>query len=131
MTVKVFALMGALTAIAAVIASARLGSAGSSLGELDELRVIAAAVIGGTALAGGVGTIYGAILGRIDHAGAVSGMGMVGVRFTAAEHDRGWRSDRRCLDRHSLSPQNRRRIMSTPLCGNARYLDPFWRDQSG
>jgi len=45
LTVKVFALMGALTAIAAVIASARLGSAGSSLGELDELRVIAAAVI--------------------------------------------------------------------------------------
>lgn len=79
LTVKVFALMGALTAIAAVIASARLGSAGSSLGELDELRVIAAAVIGGTALAGGVGTIYGAILGAFIMQALVSGMGMVGV----------------------------------------------------
>lgn len=79
LTVKVFALMGALTAIASVIASARLGSAGSSLGELDELRVIAAAVIGGTALAGGVGTIYGAILGALIMQALVSGMGMVGV----------------------------------------------------
>lgn len=79
LTVKVFALMGGLTAIAAVIASARLGSAGSSLGELDELRVIAAAVIGGTALAGGVGTIYGAILGAFIMQALVSGMGMVGV----------------------------------------------------
>ncbi|MGJ8589425.1 MAG: sugar ABC transporter permease [Yoonia sp.] len=79
LTVKVFALMGALTAIAGVIASARLGSAGSSLGELDELRVIAAAVIGGTALAGGVGTIYGAILGALIMQALVSGMGMVGV----------------------------------------------------
>jgi len=79
LTVKVFALMGGLTAIAGVIASARLGSAGSSLGELDELRVIAAAVIGGTALAGGVGTIYGAILGALIMQALVSGMGMVGV----------------------------------------------------
>jgi len=79
LTVKVFALMGALTAISAVIASARLGSAGNSLGELDELRVIAAAVIGGTALAGGVGTIYGAILGAFIMQALVSGMGMVGV----------------------------------------------------
>ena len=79
LTVKVFALMGALTAISAVIASARLGSAANSLGELDELRVIAAAVIGGTALAGGVGTIYGAILGALIMQALVSGMGMVGV----------------------------------------------------
>ncbi|UWQ16425.1 sugar ABC transporter permease [Jannaschia sp. M317] len=79
MTVKVFALMGGLAAIAAVIASARLASAGNDLGTLDELRVIAAAVIGGTALAGGVGTIYGAILGAFIMQALVSGMGMVGV----------------------------------------------------
>ena len=79
LTVKVFALMGALTAISAVIASARLGSASNDLGTLDELRVIAAAVIGGTALAGGVGTIYGAILGALIMQALVSGMGMVGV----------------------------------------------------
>jgi D-xylose transport system permease protein len=79
LTVKVFALMGALTAIAAVIASARLGAVGNDLGTLDELRVIAAAVIGGTALAGGVGTIYGAILGALIMQSLQSGMAMVGV----------------------------------------------------
>jgi len=79
LTVKVFALMGGLTAIAAVIASARLGSVGNDLGTLDELRVIAAAVIGGTALAGGFGTIYGALLGALIMQSLQSGMAMVGV----------------------------------------------------
>ncbi len=79
LTVKIFALMGALTGIAAIIASARLGSAANDLGTLDELRVIAAAVIGGTALAGGVGTIYGAILGALIMQSLQSGMAMVGV----------------------------------------------------
>ncbi|MEL6266087.1 MAG: sugar ABC transporter permease [Pseudomonadota bacterium] len=79
LTVKIFALMGALTAIASVIASARLGSAGNDLGTLDELRVIAAAVIGGTALSGGIGTIYGAILGALVMQSLQSGMAMVGV----------------------------------------------------
>ncbi|MEM6374195.1 MAG: sugar ABC transporter permease, partial [Pseudomonadota bacterium] len=78
-TVKVFALMGGLAGVAAIVASARLASAGNDLGTLDELRVIAAAVIGGTALAGGVGTIYGAILGAFIMQSLVSGMGMVGV----------------------------------------------------
>ncbi len=79
LTVKVFSLMGVLTAIAAVIASARLGSVGNDLGTLDELRVIAAAVIGGTALAGGFGTIYGALLGALIMQSLQSGMAMVGV----------------------------------------------------
>lgn len=79
LTVKVFALMGALTAIAAVIASARLGAVGNDLGVMDELRVIAAAVIGGTALSGGIGTIYGAIIGAVIMQSLQSGMAMVGV----------------------------------------------------
>lgn len=79
LTVKIFALMGILTAIAAIIASARLGSADNNLGNLDELRVIAAAVIGGTALTGGFGTIHGAILGALIMQSLQSGMAMVGV----------------------------------------------------
>jgi D-xylose transport system permease protein len=79
LTVKIFALMGALTAIAAVIASARLNAVGNDLGTLDELRTIAAAVIGGTALAGGMGTIYGAVLGALIMQSLQSGMAMVGV----------------------------------------------------
>ncbi len=79
LTVKIFALMGALTAVAAVIASARLGAVGNDLGTLDELRTIAAAVIGGTALSGGIGTIYGAVLGALIMQSLQSGMAMVGV----------------------------------------------------
>ncbi len=79
MTMKIFALMGMLTAIAAVIASARLNSATNALGTLDELYVIAAAVIGGTSLSGGVGKIYGAILGALVMQSLQSGMILIGV----------------------------------------------------
>ena len=79
LTVKVFALMGALTGISAVIASARLGAVDVGLGTLDELRVIAAAVIGGTALSGGFGTIYGAVIGALIMQSLQSGMASVGV----------------------------------------------------
>ena len=79
LTVKVFAIMGGLAALAAAVAAARLGFSTNDIGTLDELRVIAAAVIGGTALAGGVGTIYGAILGALIMQSLQSGMAMVGV----------------------------------------------------
>ena len=78
MTVKIFALMGALVGISAVIASARLNSATNALGQLDELYVIAAAVIGGTSFAGGIGTIYGAMLGALVMQSLQSGMVLVG-----------------------------------------------------
>jgi D-xylose transport system permease protein len=79
LTVKVFAIMGFLCALSAIIASSRLTFHSNDIGTLDELRVIAAAVIGGTALAGGVGTIYGAILGALIMQSLQSGMAMVGV----------------------------------------------------
>ncbi|MCX7560602.1 sugar ABC transporter permease [Sulfitobacter sp. F26204] len=79
LTVKIFSLMGALCAISAVVASSRLANHSNDLGTLDELRVIAAAVIGGTALSGGIGTIYGAILGALIMQSLQSGMAMVGV----------------------------------------------------
>lgn len=82
MTVKIFALMGFLTGLSAVVASARLGSATNSLGTLDELYVIAAAVIGGTSLAGGIGTIYGAVLGAFVMQSLQTGMVLIG--FDAA-----------------------------------------------
>ncbi|MGD9293983.1 MAG: sugar ABC transporter permease, partial [Roseobacter sp.] len=82
MTVKIFALMGALTGLSAVVASARLGSATNALGTLDELYVIAAAVIGGTSLSGGVGTIYGAVLGALVMQSLQTGMVLIG--FDAA-----------------------------------------------
>jgi D-xylose transport system permease protein len=63
--VTVFMLMGALAAIAAVITTARLNSGTHSIGQMAELYVIAATVIGGTSLAGGTGSIPGAIVGAL------------------------------------------------------------------
>jgi D-xylose transport system permease protein len=78
MTVKIFALMGLLAGLAAVVASARLNSATNALGDLEELYVIASAVVGGTSLAGGVGTIYGAIIGTLVIQSLQTGMVLIG-----------------------------------------------------
>lgn len=78
-TVKIFMLMGGLCAIAAAISSARLNATTNALGTLDELYVIAAAVIGGTSLAGGVGTIAGALLGALVMQSIQSGMVLLGL----------------------------------------------------
>ncbi|MET3586150.1 D-xylose transport system permease protein [Pseudorhizobium tarimense] len=78
-TVRIFALMGILAAIAAAISTARLNAATNAQGELDELYTIAAAVIGGTSLAGGVGTIAGAMLGALVMQSLQSGMVLLGI----------------------------------------------------
>ena len=78
MTVKIFALMGGLAGIAAVIGAARQNSATNAMGNLDELYVIAAAVVGGTSLAGGVGTVYGAIIGALILTSLQTGMVLIG-----------------------------------------------------
>jgi D-xylose transport system permease protein len=78
-TVKVFMLMGALCAVAGAIAAARLNAATNALGTLDELYVIAAAVIGGTSLSGGVGTVVGAMIGAVVMQSLQSGMVLMGL----------------------------------------------------
>lgn len=78
-TMKIFMLMGVLCAISAAISTARLNAATNAQGTLDELLVIAAAVIGGTSLGGGIGTIAGAMLGAIVMQSLQSGMVLLGV----------------------------------------------------
>jgi len=78
-TVALFALMGALAGIAGMITTARLGAGTSSMGTLAELAVIAAAVIGGTSLAGGVGSVAGALLGALIMQSLENGMVLMGV----------------------------------------------------
>lgn len=85
LTLMIFALMGGLAAISASISSARLDSATNALGQFDELYVIAAAVIGGTSLAGGLGTIYGAMLGALVMQSLQSGMTL--LNFESAVKD--------------------------------------------
>jgi D-xylose transport system permease protein len=77
--VLVFVLMGMLVGVAAVIVTARLNAATSGLGQGAELAVIAAAVIGGTGLLGGIGSVPGAVLGAIVMQSLQSGMVLVGV----------------------------------------------------
>jgi D-xylose transport system permease protein len=78
--VKVFALLGALTGIAALIFTARVGSAAPGAGGLKELDAIAACVIGGTSLMGGRGTVFGACLGALIMASLDNGMSLLNVQ---------------------------------------------------
>jgi D-xylose transport system permease protein len=72
----VFCVMGALTGVAALIYTARVGSASPDAGQLLELDAIAACVIGGTSLMGGRGTVFGAILGALIMASLDNGMSL-------------------------------------------------------
>jgi len=76
---KTFILMGMLAALAAAVTSARLNAATNGLGTGAELQVIAAAVIGGTSFAGGIGTIAGGVLGAVVMQSLSSGMVLIGV----------------------------------------------------
>jgi D-xylose transport system permease protein len=73
-----FTLIGVLVAISAAITSGRLDAATNALGQWNELFVIAAAVIGGTSFAGGIGTVPGAILGALFMQTLQSGMVLIG-----------------------------------------------------
>lgn len=77
---KVYALLGALTGIAALIFTARVGSAAPDAGTLKELDAIAACVIGGASLVGGRGTIFGACVGALIMASLDNGMSLLNVR---------------------------------------------------
>jgi D-xylose transport system permease protein len=78
-TVLVFVLMGVLCAVAAAISTARLNAATNAQGTLDELYVIAATVIGGTSLSGGLGSVAGAMLGALVMQSLQSGMVLMGL----------------------------------------------------
>jgi D-xylose transport system permease protein len=78
-TLMLFALMGVLITIAAMVSIARLNAGTNSLGTGLELYVIAAAVIGGAALAGGSGSILGSVLGALIMQSIDSGMLLLDV----------------------------------------------------
>jgi rhamnose transport system permease protein len=59
----VFMLMGALTAIAALLDAVRFSQVQSSAGAGLELKAISAVVIGGASITGGKGTLWGTLLG--------------------------------------------------------------------
>lgn len=60
-----FALSGALAGLAGVLFAARYGTVSSGAGTGIELQAVAAVVIGGVAIFGGTGTVWGAALGAV------------------------------------------------------------------
>lgn len=75
----VFAINGLMVAIAGLILSSRLGAGSPSAGNIAELDAIAACVIGGTSLAGGIGSVAGAVMGAFIMASLDNGMSMMDV----------------------------------------------------
>ncbi len=79
LVLTIFIIMGILAAVAGILATARLNAGVNSTGTLAELSVIAAVVIGGTSLAGGAGSIAGAILGAVIMQSLENGMVLLGL----------------------------------------------------
>lgn len=77
--IGMFALLGLLCGVAGLLQSSRAMAATAQLGEGLELDVIAAVVVGGTPLTGGIGSIQGTILGVFIITILSNGMNMVGV----------------------------------------------------
>ena len=63
--IKVYAIAGMLAGLAGVVTAARAQTAQAGMGVMYELDAIAATVIGGTSLTGGVGRITGTVIGTI------------------------------------------------------------------
>lgn len=78
-TLMLFLLLAVLTTVAAIVSIARLNAGTNSVGNNMELLVIAATVIGGTALAGGSGSIIGSVLGALIMQSIDSGMLLLDV----------------------------------------------------
>mgnify|MGYP001770505807 CR=1 FL=1 len=78
-TMMLFVFTGLLSAIAALVLTARLSSATISAGQMYELDAIAACVIGGTSLMGGSGTIIGAMIGAMVMTSLDNGMSLLGM----------------------------------------------------
>ncbi|WP_022884427.1 multiple monosaccharide ABC transporter permease [Glaciibacter superstes] len=74
-----FVNIGVLSALAGIVFTGRLNSAGPGAGNLFELDAIAAAFIGGAAVQGGIGTITGAITGGLIMGVLNNGMSLMGV----------------------------------------------------
>jgi ribose/xylose/arabinose/galactoside ABC-type transport system permease subunit len=77
--IGVYAIAGALAGVAAIVESSRVMSGAPSAGEGYELNAIAAVVIGGTSLSGGVGTMAGTIVGVLIIGVMNNGLDLLGV----------------------------------------------------
>jgi len=77
--VAIYATAGCFTGLAGILISARLGSAQPATGAGYEMYAIAAAVIGGTSLAGGKGSVPGTLIGAVIISTIYMGLRVIGV----------------------------------------------------
>jgi ribose transport system permease protein len=75
----VYALCGALAGLGGIIMASQLKSGSPTYGQMYELYVIAAVVVGGTSLAGGEGRVLGTLIGSFIIAVIQNGMNLTGV----------------------------------------------------
>jgi ribose transport system permease protein len=75
----IYAVAGLMSALAAVVLTARLNSAQPIAGMMYELDAIAATVIGGTSLMGGIGTLTGTLIGALIMGVLRNGLNLLGV----------------------------------------------------
>jgi ribose transport system permease protein len=78
-TIAVYAISGFLAAVAGIIMTSRLNSGQPILGEMMELDAIAAVVIGGTAMTGGQGGLFGTAIGVLIIIFLHNGLNILGV----------------------------------------------------
>jgi ribose transport system permease protein len=79
--IMIFMISGIMAAISGILLSSRLFSAQTNAGMSYELDAIAAAVLGGTSLAGGVGTMVGTLIGALIIGVLNNGMNMLSVPY--------------------------------------------------
>jgi putative multiple sugar transport system permease protein len=71
--------MGMLSALSGILYASRLRSATTTAGTLFELDAIAAAFVGGVSAAGGVGSVFGSIIGALIMISLTSGMNLMQI----------------------------------------------------
>lgn len=88
-TYVVFGSMGMLAALSGILFTSRLQSATTTAGTLFELDAIAAAYVGGVSAAGGVGSVFGSLIGALVMGSLTSGMNLMGVDISVQYIARG------------------------------------------
>jgi ribose transport system permease protein len=75
----VYTISGAMAGLAAIVYLARLNSAEADIGEPLLLPAIAAVLVGGTSLMGGVGTLSGTLVGAVTLTLVLNGMNLLSI----------------------------------------------------
>ena len=76
---SVYVLSGALAGLGGVVMASQLKSGSPNFGQMYELSVIAAVVVGGTSLSGGEGSMVGTLVGALVIAVIQNGMNLLGI----------------------------------------------------